>query len=70
MLHCEAPASTSASRVFSSSQKKTVGDDLVEEVEVASVDGFRELPQSGLGGFFAHCDLSLVLVEGRRFTGC
>jgi len=47
-----------------------MGDDLVEEVEVASVDGFRELPQSGLGGFFAHCDLSLVLVEGRRFTGC
>jgi hypothetical protein len=30
------------------------GDDLVEEVEVASVDGFRELAESGLGGFFAH----------------
>ena len=35
------------------------GDDLVEEVEVASVDGFGELAEGGLGGFFAHCDLSL-----------
>jgi hypothetical protein len=30
-----------------------IGDDLVEEIEVAGVDGFGELAQGGLSGFFA-----------------
>ena len=36
------------------------GDDLVEEVEVTGVDRFGELAEGGLGGFFAHRDLSLM----------